>query len=385
MKSMISKKKKILFLYLKTGGGHEAPARAIANYLNKHKNDEIESVLFDGFEKSKRIARLVVVDGYRFLQNNAKWIFELIYAVHKIRFVSEISAFLVSMNTQKYLDVTILNEKPDKIVILHFFLIQPVYNILKSNKLNIPVITVVTDPYSAHPLWFLNKNQNFIVFSKKLKDKLIHDGIKETNINVFPFILDEKFSKRATPDDIAVYKKKYEIKSSDVLLILGGGDGIPHGLAILNNIMKLNIDFDVLVVCGKDKKLYDNALKLKEKLNDTRLKVFGFVDFVYELISVSDVIISKCGASTFMEILLSRKVPIINSYIWEQEKGNVDFLVENELGIYEKNIFRLPEIVKQLFLNRKLIEKYKCNIGKMNLVNGADQVSEFIAQFELDK
>jgi processive 1,2-diacylglycerol beta-glucosyltransferase/1,2-diacylglycerol 3-beta-galactosyltransferase len=377
---MNPKKKKILFLFLKTGGGHEAPARAIAKYLNKHKNDEIETILFDGFEKSKRIAKLIVVDGYRFLQNNAKWIFELIYAVHKIRLVSEISAYLVSINTEKYLRETIKNENPDKIVILHFFLIKPVYNILKSDKLNIPVITVVTDPYSAHPLWFLNKDQNFIVFSGQLRDKLIRDGINERNINVFPFILDEKFSKRATPEEIIVYKKKYEIKSNNVLLVLGGGDGIPHGLAILNNILKLNIDFEILIVCGKDKNLFDEAVKLKEKLNDTRLKVFGFVDFVYELISVSDVIISKCGASTFMEILLSRKVPIINSYIWEQEKGNVVFLVENELGIYEKNIFKLPEIVKQLFQNKSLIEKYKNNNEKMNLVNGADQVAEFIAK-----
>jgi processive 1,2-diacylglycerol beta-glucosyltransferase/1,2-diacylglycerol 3-beta-galactosyltransferase len=81
-----------------------------------------------------------------------------------------------------------------------------------------------------------------------------------------------------------------------------------------------------------------------------------------------------------MEILLSQKVPIINSYIWEQEKGNVVFLVENELGIYEKNIGRLPGIVKQLFLNKNMIEKYKNNIEKMNLVNGASQVAEFISQ-----
>ena len=81
-----------------------------------------------------------------------------------------------------------------------------------------------------------------------------------------------------------------------------------------------------------------------------------------------------------MEILLSQKVPIINSYIWEQEKGNVVFLVENELGIYEKNIYRLPEIVEQLFLNKSLLNKYKNNIEKMNLINGADQVAEFIAK-----
>jgi len=44
----VSGKKKYLFVYLKTGGGHLAPARAIFNYLNQHFADSTEPKLIYG-------------------------------------------------------------------------------------------------------------------------------------------------------------------------------------------------------------------------------------------------------------------------------------------------------------------------------------------------
>jgi hypothetical protein len=44
-------------------------------------------------------------------------------------------------------------------------------------------------------------------------------------------------------------------------------------------------------VCGKNQKLYKFAekLKLKEFAND--LHVYGYVDFIYELLNISDIVI----------------------------------------------------------------------------------------------
>jgi len=44
-------------------------------------------------------------------------------------------------------------------------------------------------------------------------------------------------------------------------------------------------------------------------------------DFIYELINISDVVLTKCGASTIMENINLKKVPVVNDYIWEQEQG----------------------------------------------------------------
>ena len=372
------KKKKYLFLYLKTGGGHLAPARSLSNYLNKYKSEEVETVLADGFENTKGFTRFIIEDGYRILQNKSKWIYEFLYAWHKIELVSHIGAFLVSNNVERPLKKLISEEQPDKIVIFHFFLIKPVFTVLKKLGINIPVNIVVTDPYIAHPLWFLNKQKNFIVFSDELKRRCLKKGIDENRLKVFPFILDEKFSKTPSYEEIENYKSKHGFKKENILLIMGGGDGIPHGEKILKNILKVKADFEIAFVCGKNKKLYNYAMQLKEKEGHNNLKVYGYVDFVYELLSISDIVITKCGASTFMEILMMKKVPLVNSYIWEQEKGNVDFLRSNKLGIYEKRIHKLPEIVQELFGDKNKLNVYKSNIENYNFENGTAKVAEFI-------
>ena len=246
---------------MKTGGGHFAPARSLSKYIEKHNKEEAEIILVDGFEKTKRFARSIVEDGYRILQSKFKWFYELIYAAHKVRIISGISSYLVSINMKKYLTEIIQKEKPEKIVLFHFFAIQPVYKIIKELNLIIPVVTIVTDPFIAHPLWFLNKNQKFILFSEELKDSCIKKGIDSKNIRVFDFVLDEKYSKVATQEEILSFKKKFGFQKEKVLLILGGGDGIPNGIQILKSILKLNGDFEIAVVCGKNKEFYEQAQK----------------------------------------------------------------------------------------------------------------------------
>jgi processive 1,2-diacylglycerol beta-glucosyltransferase/1,2-diacylglycerol 3-beta-galactosyltransferase len=181
--------------------------------------------------------------------------------------------------------------------------------------------------------------------------------------------------------EILLFRKKYGIEKQNLLLILGGGDGIPKGIKILKRILKSNPQFSVILVCGRNKKLFNQALQLKNKFSNNDLIVFGFVDFVYELLCLSDLVITKCGASTFMEILMCGKVPIVNSYIWEQEKGNVDFIIENNLGVYEKRVNKLPGVVENLFDSKALLDNYKKNVVNADLKNGTNMVSEFICRF----
>ena len=53
METTFNNKRKFLFIYLKTGGGHLAPARSLSKYLEKHNKEEVEVILVDGFEKTK--------------------------------------------------------------------------------------------------------------------------------------------------------------------------------------------------------------------------------------------------------------------------------------------------------------------------------------------
>ena len=374
----MSVKKKYLFVYLKTGGGHLAPARAIFNYMNEHFAESAEPKLIYGFEKTPRWVQYIIEDGYRMLQYTGKWFFEFLYAINKIPLVARITCNLLAPFMSRYLEEVILNEKPEKIVIFHFFCIIPIFRILKKQKLSIPVQTVITDPFTPHPMWFLIKNQNFVVFSESLEERIIKKG-RGYSVQSFPFILDEKFSILLSNEEIFSVKKKLDYSpEKKMILILGGGDGIPKGEKILNEILKSKLNAEIGIVCGKNEVLLKGAEQLKSFYKSDYLKIYGYVDFIYDLINISDVVITKCGASTIMEILNLKKVPIVNDYIWEQELGNVDYLIEKKLGIYEPQIKYLPKAVKNLLEDEKLYSSYRDNIVNEKIENGVAKVAAYI-------
>jgi processive 1,2-diacylglycerol beta-glucosyltransferase/1,2-diacylglycerol 3-beta-galactosyltransferase len=227
-------------------------------------------------------------------------------------------------------------------------------------------------------MWFLLKDQSFIVSSNGLKEKIVKMK-RGYNVNTFPFVIDEKFSKMISVNEVSALKNKYGYDSSKkLLLILGGGDGIPKGEKILEEILLSKPDYEIGIVCGKNEVLQNGVERLKEKYSASQLKIYGYVDFIYDLISISDVVLTKCGASTIMEISNLKKVPVVNDYIWEQEQGNVDYLVERKLGIYEPKINMLPAIINNLLTDEELYSFYRNNIENEKIENGLPLVTQHI-------
>jgi UDP-N-acetylglucosamine:LPS N-acetylglucosamine transferase len=373
-------KQKYFLCYLRTGGGHIAPARSIAKYLTATYGDDIEPVLIDGLANAKPFARYIIEDGYRILQAKAKWYYELIYAVNKLPIIGQGNVLLAKFFIKADLKKRIIEERPAKIAILHFLLIEPIYEILEELGMDIPVITLVTDPFTAHPMWFKRKQKQFIVFSERLKEYCITKRhVPPEKVIVFPFMIDEKFSAPLPLLEIKAVKKKFGFSSGrKMVLIIGGGDGIPNGKMILQQLLRSQIDVDYAIVCGKNKELHADALDAQKQFPD--LKVFGFVDFVYDLLNAADIVITKCGASTIMEILLMKKIPIINDYLWEQELGNMEFVRDNKLGIFERKIPELPQIIRRLIEKEEVYNEYKNNIEQLQLRSGTKEVAEYLVK-----
>lgn len=365
-----------------TGGGHYAPARAIANTINNQKGKNVEVVLHDGLKDSPPFLRKIIEDGYKKSISKALWSFELLYAINKIKPVSLLLIDIVNYYVKPAIREILLKEQADKIIICHFMLIRPVNEILQERKLKTPVVVLVTDPFTAPSVWFHFNDQKYIVFSDSLKDKCVRKGIADTNIRVFPFVTDEKFSLHHNLDlNLKLRKDLGFSESSKVVLIMGGGEGMPRGEKIFKRLISVGIEADIIVVCGRNKQLFKQLMELKIKYKLNNARIFGFVDFVDSLIRISDVVITKAGPSVIMEILLAGKVPVINNYIWEQEKGNMEYVRDEGLGIYNKDTRMLPGLVQRLLKDPEYYNFHSENIKKKMIRNGVEQVSEYIMNF----
>jgi UDP-N-acetylglucosamine:LPS N-acetylglucosamine transferase len=179
-------------------------------------------------------------------------------------------------------------------------------------------------------------------------------------------------------DEILQTKKRLNLEEGrKVVLIFGGADGIPRGARILRDLSVL-ADAHLIIVCGKNTVLYQQAMSIKSSRGHKHTTVYGYVDFIHDLITVSDLVISKCGASTFKEILLLGKIPIVTDYIWEQEKGNVEFLQKHKFGYFEPDLGKLPGLVNTLLNDEKLHSSLTSNIRNAGLRNGAEEIAHWL-------
>ncbi len=365
---------------MKTGGGHLAPARAVASVIERDFASDVEVTLVDGLEGGNRVARAIIEDGYSFLQSRARWYYAALYFVNKFSPLGRWTLLLAAFFLKPVLRRKIEMERPDRIVIFHFLLVKPIHDIVRSSGLPVDVITAVTDPFTAHPLWFLTRGQEFILFSDDLKAACMRKGVPESALHVFPFPVSLQFSRTMSPEEVVQTKHRVKIgEGRKVVLVFGGADGIPRGARILRDLSAL-AEVALVVVCGKNTALYQQAVSIRHSSGHKHTTVFGYVDFIHDLISVSDLVISKCGASTFKEILLLGKIPIVTDYIWEQEKGNVEFLRKHHFGFFEPDLRKLTTRVKSLLEEPGLHESTTKNIVNASLRNGSVDVAKWLVE-----
>jgi UDP-N-acetylglucosamine:LPS N-acetylglucosamine transferase len=153
---------------------------------------------------------------------------------------------------------------------------------------------------------------------------------------------------------------------------------MPRGLRIAKMILKHLPGVGVVLVCGRNESLYRRAERLRATEKGKNLKVFGYVENVPDLIRASDAVLTKGGASTVMEITALGKTPVVTTYIWEQEKGNVEFLVNDNRGVYEKRIRKLPGVLSGIFDDTPPFLKIRERNLSSPIESGTPAVGEFI-------
>jgi len=377
---------KILFLYLHYGEGHLSSSKTLASYLSNKYGKNTNCVFVDGMGESK-LVKYMFEDSWRLSLKGLGVIPTLSYALNLQSGISNTSTKIFTLFVKSYLKEVFLREKPDKIIIMHGLMTCPAEVALDELGLKVPIIVVITDPFTLFPFWLTGKNVHYILFSDEAKRAALKKHINKKRITQLPYFVNEKYSKRLSSKDCLKIRKKLGFsEDKKLILILGGGEGIKNGKAlfktILTRALKHSSNVDLAIVCGRNIDLKSYCDKLAHKYSgEVNIKVYGFVDFIYELINVCDVVVTQAGPATVMEILLLNKIPIITSYVWGQEKGNVAFVVKNNVGYYQSTVSKIPLLILELLNDDTLVRKLHANITNLKLKNGTKQTAEFIYNY----
>lgn len=369
--------KRLLFLYLDTGNGHAQPARELARQCAG--TSGIEIFLRHGFAPSNKFQRFFYESLYSLSMRYLRPAYSLFYEATKPRVVLRVLAFLLARRNRAYMEELIRSLDITEIVCFHFPVTPIIVAALKSLHKKLPLTVIVTDPFTAHPAWFLYGEYDFVdvryvVFSEQMKLQA-HKTYGIRSCRVFPFITaPDFFARRAVPADAPAYDRACTggggnaavdaaagiaeatgiADSADAhafkVLISGGGEG----LSCAEKLVRLFIrDFmrgtrdgsvrveksgvpagrvELSVVCGRNRPQKRRLDALHAKYLDFPLRIYGFVDNMSELLLEADCHISKAGASTVFEAQAAAKPLILTDYVHGQELGHVRYVVQTGRG-----------------------------------------------------
>ncbi len=343
----MNKQQRVLFLYLNTGNGHITPARILAQNIQKRYGDTVEPILLNGFSSKQYFLKTLFERGYHFTNTFVRGAYSLFYDINTIPFVLRLTTLSTLVQTVPFLTKYIQENGITKIVCLHFALCPAAASAIRKCTGKIPLIIVVTDPFTAHPSWFLIKRAQYIVFSNDLKEQAVSKGIQD--VTVFPFVLKPDFNGISSISAAAALQQN---RKTFRVLVIGGGEGLPGMVKLIRYILQKESCrseplLSLTAVCGKNVVAYTRLSRISRKYRTEQLNILGYVHNIPELMQNADCIISKAGASTVFEILSCCKPVIFCTYIHGQELGNVRYAVQNGAGwfiqkpadIYQKLCF----------------------------------------------
>lgn len=370
--------KKIIIFYGSYGGGHLSASRSIKEYIEKnYPNSEV--MMIDCIEYISKTINKFTTKLYSNMAKNAKWVWGKIY------YATEKGASLkISSSAQKALSLKLIklfkDYSPDLIISTHPFSSQMCAYLKSKGKVNCTLATVMTD-YAVHKQWFMFPEfvDYLFVAHDGMKQELIKNGIEENKIYATGIPLSNRFLLNYNKEQI-LGELNLSIEKRTVLFFAGGelGLGKDNTFNILKTIINSFPNLQVVAIAGKNKKMKNNFDELVEETNSAgNIKVLAYTNKVPELMSVSDLVISKPGGLTTTESLASGLPIIVINPIPGQETENAEFLENNNVGIWLKkndnieeklyNIFNNPSILRKMKINARLLAKRNstadiCNI-----------------------
>lgn len=370
--------KKILITYATYGNGHKAIAEYIANYLDKNKYEiKLLNIMdYVGFLCNFSLKIHNFVTGHRF-----EHLFSFMYTTADNKLTVKLYNFLFrKIIYNKRVQKVFLDFNPDLVISSHFYGSNAAYYLKRKGLLDAKIMTIITD-YSFHNFWTANdeKDEIFIVANDIVKREMIEKDVVSKNIYSYGLPFDIlKFNDVMTKEKIL---KKYHIKENKkvVLLFMGGGNGSNAYMKYYKTLVKMNIpNTEIIVVCGKNESVKEETELFKKYHNKKNIHILGFVNNVYELLKISDIVISKPGGATVTECLETKNIMIVLPGIGGQEKYNARFICKNNHGVKVRFTFTFKKALLTLLKNEKEFKKLKNSYNKVSKNESLEKISKLI-------
>ena len=382
---------KILIFYASYGGGHLNAAKSINDYIiSNYPNYDVE--LIDCMKYVNKTIEKLTTAAYREMAKKAPWAWGKIYSDSQKGPLAHLSSRSNKIMAIKLL--RLLREKqPDVIISTHPFGSQMCSYLKRKNKITAKIATIMTD-FSPHDQWLVGHKftDYFFVANDKMKNYLISKGIAENKVFVTGIPISNRFLKTYNKKEILDTYNLSEDKFT--VLFFGGGEfglGKTKTAEIFESFVQesLKEKIQIIAIAGKNPKMKASFKEIVSKYSvntnttnttdiTNNVKILEFTNQVPELMSISDLVVTKPGGLTTSESLASHLPMLIINPIPGQEEENAEFLEDKGIAIWLRKNDDSKLIIENLLADNKKLNLMKENTKLLARPHSTETICKMI-------
>lgn len=354
------------------GAGHLRAAEALIEAVRK-KSPEAEITHLDfGAFISKTLNTIVKNTYIELIKHTPRLYGMFYYRTSKIRPQSLIQRFINILGRKEFLDY-IKGLNPDVIICTYPVIAGVLGELRFKGVIHAPVVSVVTD-YGVHSQYIQRGVDLYIAGCQDVYEDLIAGGIAPGRIRITGIPVDPKFEEDLDRAEIAG-KLNLKLMSPTILVMVGAYGVLGGSKHICRFLLDSSYPLQVLVVCGRDEKLYRSLEGLTGR---NSMACYGYINNVEELMSVADLVITKAGGLTVSESLTKKLPMIIYKPIPGQEEENACFLERIGAARLARTEEELEETIQYLLSHPEEIESMRGAAAKALPGHAAERAVEEI-------
>ncbi len=274
--------------------------------------------------------------------------------------------------TRKFIGRFLDAEKPDLLLSVHPMLNHFIQRFIKEEQLGIPCHTFLTDPFPPFLQgWASPYVDRYFVSTDEALQALTGMGVPVWKIARVPMPVRPQFqptTMRALND----FRRELHLEGSSTIVINGGARGGGPLFQIYKTIRPLAGNANVIVICGRNRRLKRRI----ESLGDPQTHTFGFVEDIHRYVAAADLVVTKPGALSTFEALACG-VPVLlfgAGGLMPQESGLFRAAMHYEFGFGASTLDDIARVVEKgpgewNRLRPSLAEFYRSSSGQ-ELVRG---------------
>ena len=376
-------KKRALFLISDTGGGHRSASIAITAALDEIKEPFAFEHRIDDVAAHCSFPLTQLGLAYSSALRFAPPVYgALYYATNGRRRYKALVRFCEPLYRERLRDL-FLSYRPHVIVSVHPLLNHAALRARADAKMtHVPLVTVITDLGKVHESWLMPEADAVVVPAREVYDRAVSRGVPPYRLRMLGQPIHPKFED-VTASKAAIRKQLALPPDRFVTMLMAGGEGGGKLLTTALALAKAHLDTHLIVVCGRNAALKTRLDELAPSLG-ARMTVLGYTDEIPLLMRAADLLVTKAGPGSIAEANVAQVPMVVYDYVPGQERGNVDFVRQNGIGIVALTTRAVVLAVRKLLMQPQRLTEMRRRQAEVAPHESARRIAALISQVTQD-